>query len=48
VGDKVNVEVHESGTVSLVPVRPAIMPDEAGDAARRIIRGNDALFRRLA
>lgn len=48
VGDKVNVEVHESGTVSLVPVRPAITPDEAGGAARRIIRANDALFRRLA
>jgi len=48
VGDKVNVEVHESGTVSLVPVRPAIAADEAGVAARRIIRANDALFRRLA
>ncbi len=48
VGDQVNVEVHESGTVSLVPVRPTLSADEAADAARRIIRANDALFRRLA
>ncbi|MFM8989800.1 MAG: hypothetical protein ACKOUS_09250 [Alphaproteobacteria bacterium] len=28
VGDKVNVEVHESGTVSLVPLRPQVAPEE--------------------
>lgn len=28
VGDKVNVEVHESGTVSLVPLRPQVPPEE--------------------
>jgi antitoxin component of MazEF toxin-antitoxin module len=28
VGDKVNVEVHESGTVSLVPLRPQVSQEE--------------------
>lgn len=47
-GDKVNVEVHEGGTITLAPVRPHVGPDEAAEAARRIIKRNDTLFRRLA
>lgn len=47
-GDKVNVEVHEGGTITLAPVRPQIGADEAGEVARNIIKRNDALFRRLA
>lgn len=47
-GDKVNVEVHEGGTITLAPVRPMIDADEAAEAARAVIKRNDALFRRLA
>lgn len=47
-GDKVNVTVHESGSIILTPLRPAIQPDRAAATARRLIRKNAALFRRLA
>jgi antitoxin component of MazEF toxin-antitoxin module len=48
VGDQVNVTVHEGGTIVLVPLRPAIEPKQAATTARRLIRKNRALFKRLA
>jgi antitoxin component of MazEF toxin-antitoxin module len=48
VGDKMNVSVHEGGTITLTPVRPRIETRPAAHAARRIIRKNAPLFRRLA
>jgi antitoxin component of MazEF toxin-antitoxin module len=48
VGDQVTVSVHEGGTITLTPVRPRIEHKEAANAARRIIRKNAALFKRLA
>ncbi|MBV9009804.1 MAG: AbrB/MazE/SpoVT family DNA-binding domain-containing protein [Verrucomicrobia bacterium] len=48
VGDQVNVTVHESGTITLTPVRPRLASDEAAQAARRVIRKNATLFKRLA
>lgn len=47
-GDQVNVTLHEGGTLTLTPVRPLIQPEEAGEAARNIIRKNAELFRRLS
>jgi len=47
VGDHVNVTVHEGGTIVLTPIRPSIEPEQAA-AARRLIRKNRELFRRLA
>jgi antitoxin component of MazEF toxin-antitoxin module len=47
-GDQVNVAVHEGGTITLTPVRPALKPDRAAAAARKIIRKNSDLFRRLS
>jgi antitoxin component of MazEF toxin-antitoxin module len=48
VGDQVNVEVHEGGTITLTPVRPVIKPGKAAATARRLIRKNAELFQRLA
>lgn len=48
VGDQLNVTVHEGGTITLTPIRPAIEPEEAAAAARRLISSNSELFRRLS
>ena len=48
VGDQVTVSVHEGGTIVLTPVRPSIGPKKAAVTARRLIRKNAELFRRLA
>jgi antitoxin component of MazEF toxin-antitoxin module len=47
-GDQVTVTVHEGGSIVLTPVRPAIDPKKAGAAARRLIRKNSTLFKRLS
>lgn len=47
-GDQVIVTVHHGGTIVLTPVRPVIEPKRAASTARRLIRKNSALFRRLA
>ena len=48
VGDQVNVTVHEGGAVVLTPLRPTIEPTKAAETARRLIRKNNPLFKRLA
>jgi antitoxin component of MazEF toxin-antitoxin module len=48
VGDEVTVTVHDGGSIVLTPVRPAIDPKKAGAAARRLIKKNKALFKRLS
>jgi antitoxin component of MazEF toxin-antitoxin module len=48
VGDQVNVEVHNGGTITLTPMQRSIEPAVATTVARRLIRKNSALFRRLA
>jgi antitoxin component of MazEF toxin-antitoxin module len=47
-GDQVNVTVHEGGTIVLTPMRPAISAEEAAAAARKLIRDNAEVFKRLA
>jgi antitoxin component of MazEF toxin-antitoxin module len=47
VGDQVNVTVPEGGAIVLTPVRPAIVPKQARATARRLIRKNRKLFKRL-
>ena len=47
-GDEVNVTVHEGGAIVIAPMRPAIGTDEARTRARKLIRGNSELFKRLA
>jgi antitoxin component of MazEF toxin-antitoxin module len=48
VGDQVTVSVHEGGSIVLTPVRPVITPEKASAAAKRLIKKNTDLFRRLA
>jgi len=47
-GDQVNVEIHEGGTITLTPLRPVITPEKAAATAKRLIRKNAELFRRLS
>jgi len=47
-GDQVNVEVHEGGTITLTPLRPVITPEKAATTAKRLIKKNAELFRRLS
>ena len=47
-GDKVNVTVHEGGTVMITPMTPTVDSEEARARAQRLIKANRELFRRLA
>jgi len=47
-GDQVSVTVHEGGAIVLTPIRPALNPDEAAATAKRLIRKNSTLFKRLS
>jgi len=48
VGDQVNVSVHAGGSIVLTPMRPTIEPKAAAAAAKRLIKKNSALFKRLS
>jgi antitoxin component of MazEF toxin-antitoxin module len=48
VGDQLNVTVHEGGSIVLTPVRPTIAPTTAAATAKRLIKKNSALFKRLS
>lgn len=48
VGDQLAVTVHEGGTIVLTPVRPSIDSAKTGAAAKRLIRKNSSLFKRLS
>ena len=47
-GDQVNVTVHEGGAIVIAPMRHVIAADEARTRARKLIRRNIKLFKRLA
>jgi len=48
VGDRVTITVHEGGSIVLTPLRPAIGANKAAATAKRLIRKNSELFRRLS
>jgi antitoxin component of MazEF toxin-antitoxin module len=48
VGDKVNITVHPGGSIVLTPIHPVIDPGTAASMARRLIKKNAALFKRLS
>jgi antitoxin component of MazEF toxin-antitoxin module len=49
VGDEVNVEVHAGGTITIAPMAPAVIEAEtAAETAKRLIKKNSELFRRLS
>jgi len=47
-GDQVSISVHEGGSIVLTPVRPIITPEKAAVTAKRLIKKNSELFRRLS
>ncbi len=47
-GDQLTVTVHEGGAIVLTPVRPALTSKEAATKARRLIKRNAKLFKRLS
>ena len=47
-GDQMAVTLHEGGSIVLTPIRPNIEPRQAAATAKRIIRKNSELFRRLS
>ena len=47
-GDKLNVTVHEGGTITLVPDVAMVTPERARKGAARLIEANDELFKRLS
>jgi antitoxin component of MazEF toxin-antitoxin module len=48
VGDQVNIEVHDGGTLTLTPCKTPISAEMAKESARRIIGKNSEIFRRLS
>lgn len=48
VGDQVNVTVHAAGSIVLTPIHPAIAAGSAAKTAKRLIKKNAALFKRLS
>jgi antitoxin component of MazEF toxin-antitoxin module len=48
VGDQVSISVHEGGSIVLTPLRPIIGPEKAAATAKRLIKKNSELFRRLS
>ncbi len=48
VGDQVSVSVHAGGSIVLTPMRPTIEPKAAAATARRLIKKNSVLFKRLS
>lgn len=47
-GDELNITLHESGSILLTPIREAIEPKTAAATAKRLIRKNSELFKRLS
>jgi len=47
-GDSVNITVHEGGSIVITPMAPTVDATEAGERARRLLKRNDEVFRRLA
>lgn len=48
VGDEITVTLHEGGSIVLTPVRPNISTETAATAAKRLIKKNSTLFKRLS
>ena len=49
VGDQVNVEIHPGGTITLAPLEREVIEEKtAGATAKRLIKKNSELFRRLS
>ncbi len=48
VGDELSVSLHDGGAIVLLPLRRTITDEKASQTARRLIRKNAKLFKRLS
>jgi len=48
VGDQVNLEVHNGGTITLTPTRPVVTAEEATKAVKQIMKDYSRTMKRLA
>lgn len=48
VGDKVNLEVHEGGTITITPLRPRSSPEEVAKTIRGVMKDYARTMRKLA
>jgi len=48
VGDKLQVTVHQGGSVVLTPDKPVITPEMAREAMKKIMEDYGEVFRRLS
>ena len=48
VGDKLQVTVHQGGSVVLTPDKPVITPEMAREAMKKIMQDYGEVFRRLS
>lgn len=48
VGDQVNITVHPGGSLMITPMKPIIEASEAQASAKKLIKRNKTLFKRLA
>ena len=48
IGDQLSVTIHEGGAIVLTPLKGTIATDQAAKTARRLIRKNNSLFKRLS
>lgn len=48
VGDAVDVVVHDSGAITLTPIRPVITAEKARTAIKDVVRDYNEVFRRLS
>ena len=48
VGDKLQVTVHQGGSVVLAPDKPVITPEMAREAMKEIMKDYGEVFRRLS
>ena len=47
-GDQVNVEVHEGGTITMTPLRPVPSSDEVALTVREVMKDYGRTMKRLA
>lgn len=47
-GDKVNVEVHEGGTITLTPIRPGPSREEISDMVRKTMTDYARTMKKLS
>jgi antitoxin component of MazEF toxin-antitoxin module len=48
VGDQVNVEVHEGGTITLTPLRPTLSRDEVSRVTKATMKDYARTMKKLA